>query len=283
MEFLGITLDTLQMKADLPPPPPPPPTHTHTHTKLQKLMNLVTSLHSRKKCTKRELLSLIGSFSFVARVVVPGRTFLSHTIHRSCTVKCLDHFMYLNKGFRDDLDLWEKFLQGCCGKSFFLEDQLTSAPDLEIYRDAAGSVGYGGYFQGHWFNGVWTKEKQLDPKHGISIAYQELYPIVLSVLVWGGQWANKRLVFQCDNEATVHATSNSTCKSHPLCHLLRLPTLMSMQCNFLCKAKQVPGKSNGIGDSLSHQQIGHSRQLALDADLHPALIPVEILESLHKW
>ena len=41
-----------------------------------------------------------------------------------------------------------------------------------------------------------------------------------------------------------------------------------MQCNFLLKAKQVPKKSNGIGESLSRQQIGHFRQLAPDADLH---------------
>ena len=45
---------------------------------------------------------------------------------------------------------------------FFLEDQLTSAPYFEIYTDAAGSVSYGGYFQGHWFNRVWTNEQQLD-------------------------------------------------------------------------------------------------------------------------
>ena len=179
-------------------------------------MNLVTSLHRRKKCTKRELLSLIGSFSFVARAVVPVRTFILHTIRLSYTVKCLDHFIYLNKGFRDDLELWENFLQRWNGKSFFLEDQLTSAPDLEIYADAAGSVSYGCYFQGHWFNKIWTKEQQLDPKHEISIAYQELYLVVLSALVWGGQWANKRLVFQCDNAATMHATSNGTCKSHPI-------------------------------------------------------------------
>ena len=51
-----------------------------------------------------------------------------------------------------------------------------------------------------------------------------------------------------------------------------LLTLMSMQCNFLLKAKQVPGKSNGIGESLSPQQIGHFRQLAPDAAIHPTLI-----------
>ena len=63
LEFLGITLDTLQMKARLSP------------TKIQKLMNLVTSFRRRKKCIKRDLLSLIGSFSFAAKVAVSGRTF----------------------------------------------------------------------------------------------------------------------------------------------------------------------------------------------------------------
>ena len=180
-------------------------------------------------------------------MVVPSRTFLSRMICLSCTVKRLDHFIYLNRGFRD---LWGKFLQGWNRKSFVLEDQLTSAPDFEIYTDAAGSVGYGGYFQGHWFHGVWTKEQQLDPKCRISIAYQELYPIGLSALLWGGQWANKQLLFRCDNEATVHAINKGTSKSHFICHLLRLLTLKSMQCNFLLKAEHIPGKSNGIGDSL---------------------------------
>ena len=112
LEFLGIILDTLQMEARLSP------------TKIQKLMNLVTSFRRRKKYTKRELLSLIGSFSFAARVVVPGRTFLSRMIRLSCTVKCLDHFIYLNRGFRDDLDLWENFLQEWNGKSFFWKTSL---------------------------------------------------------------------------------------------------------------------------------------------------------------
>ena len=77
------------------------------------------------------------------------------------------------------------------------------------------------------FNGVWTKEQQLDPKREISVAYQELYPIVLSALLWGGQWTNKRLVFRCDNQAMVHAINKGTSRSHPVAHLLRLLTLKS--------------------------------------------------------
>ena len=123
----------------------------------------------------------------------------------------------------------------------------------------------------------------MKPKCEISIAYIELYPIVLSALLWGGQWAHKRLVFRCHDEAMVHAINKGTSKSHPICHLLRLLTLKSMQCNFLLKAEQIPGKSDGIGDSLSHQQTGRFRQLALDADLHPTPIPVETLHRMVKY
>ena len=55
-----------------------------------------------------------------------------------------------------------KIFAGMEWEILFLEDQLTSAPDFEIYTDAAGSVSYGGYFQGHWFNRVWNNEQQLD-------------------------------------------------------------------------------------------------------------------------
>ena len=80
----------------------------------------------------------------------------------------------------------------------------------------------------------------------------------------------------------MHAVNNGTFKSHPICHLLRLLTLKSVQCDFLFKAEHIPGKSNGIGDSLLCQQISRFRQLAPDADLHPTPILVEILESLHQ-
>ena len=143
LEFQGITLDTLQMEACLSP------------TKIQKLMNLVTSFRRRKKCTKRELLRLIGSFSFAARVVVPGQTFLLHMTRLSCTVKRLDHFIYL-KGFRDDLDLREKnFCRVGMGSPSFWKTSLRQPQTLKstqmlqgqsvmgVISRATGLMGYG--------------------------------------------------------------------------------------------------------------------------------------------
>ena len=63
LEFFGIILDTLRMEARL------------SQEKISKLLNMVDHFIGRPKCTKKELLSLIGTFNFAARVVVPGRTF----------------------------------------------------------------------------------------------------------------------------------------------------------------------------------------------------------------
>ena len=71
LEVLGIILDTPLMQARLSP------------EKIQKLQQTISSLQSHRKCTKRQLLSLIGSLSFMSRF-----------IKLSCTVSGLQHFMY---------------------------------------------------------------------------------------------------------------------------------------------------------------------------------------------
>ena len=44
--------------------------------------------------------------------------------------------------------MWKAFLDRWNGPSFFLDSLVTSALDLQPYTDAAGTVGFGGYFNG---------------------------------------------------------------------------------------------------------------------------------------
>ena len=75
--------------------------------------------------------------------------------------------------------MWKAFLSGWNGLSFFL-DSVSTSPDLELYTDAAISVGFGGYFNGLWFQGKWLPHMHLSPTKGISIEWQELFPIVVA-------------------------------------------------------------------------------------------------------
>ena len=54
------------------------------------------------------------------------------------------------------------------------------SPTFFLSTDASGSIGYGVFYSGEWFNGAWSVAQQ-----SLSIAYKELFPIVLSCYVWG--------------------------------------------------------------------------------------------------
>lgn len=82
--FLGIEIDSAAMTVRLPA------------DKLAKARTLITEWSARRKCTKRELLSLIGFLSFACKVVKPGRIFLRRLIDLSTSVVSLNHFIYLN-------------------------------------------------------------------------------------------------------------------------------------------------------------------------------------------
>ena len=59
--FLGILIDSTLMECSLPP------------DKLSKLVAELYTWSCRKKCIKRELLSVIGELNFACRIIPAGR------------------------------------------------------------------------------------------------------------------------------------------------------------------------------------------------------------------
>ena len=268
LEFLGITLDILQMEARL------------SAEKIEKLQIVIFSLQCHRKCTKRELFSLIGSLSFETRVVVPGRPFLSWLIKLSCTVRKLEHFVYLNQGVREDPFMWTEFLRHWNGGSFLSEDHLTADPNFELYIDASGAHRYGVYYQGQSFWGDWEPIQLLGLNSETSIAYQELFPVVVAACVWGHTSQQKCILFYCDNDATVNYISKGGSSGSLIAKLLRLLTLKVMFGNFVVRAAHVPSKISCIADAFSRKQIAKFFSLVPRACHQPTEIPKEVLTSL---
>ncbi|XP_048258604.1 uncharacterized protein LOC125384163 [Haliotis rufescens] len=79
LEYLGINLDTNTMTASLP------------QDKLDRISALLHEFSQKKKCTKRELLSLLGHLSYACKVIIPGRSFISHLLDIAKSVKKLHH------------------------------------------------------------------------------------------------------------------------------------------------------------------------------------------------
>ena len=136
---------------------------------------------------------------YVCMYVCMGRTFLRRMIDLLCCFRRRDHPVRLNREFHMDLLWWHQFQAEWHGVSFWLFPDLLPEADVEVSSDAAGSLGYGAYLQGQWLAGSWAPSQQLQ-----SIAYKELFPIVLAAHVWGHPWVRKHVLFRSDNKSSPH-------------------------------------------------------------------------------
>lgn len=261
IEYLGIILDSKIMESRIP------------LEKVDRILTLINNLRVKKSCTKRELLSVLGHFNFAARVIPAGRSFTSYLLTLAHSVSELHYHVYLTSECRKDLAMWEKFLQGWNGKSFFLEEYVTNTTDISLFTDASSNHGFGGYYAGRWFQGKWPEEIHNLGNDPISMALLELYPIVVAVVLWGHEWSGKRIKFLCDNLATVQIIRKRRSKSAIIMKLMRKLTWKSACENFLILCDHVPGKENVIADSLSRFQMARFREAAPTASKDPVNIP----------
>lgn len=265
MEFLGILLDCIKMEARLGP------------EKYDRIKNLIHAFLQRDTCTKRELLSLIGHLSFASKVNIPGRTFMSRLIFKSTTVPKLHSKITLDDETKNDLVVWRDMFREWNGITLFLEDNITLDSDFLLITDASSVHGYGAYFRGKWFAHPWPPELTLD-NDGISMSFQELFPIVLASVVFGHMWNRKRICFQCDNTATVNILNSRRSKSPKIMALMRRLVINASVHSFTFAGAWVETKNNGIGDALSrcsnsYFQMQRFRQLAPGADAMPTPVP----------
>ena len=109
--------------------------------------------------------------------------------------KRLHHHIHFNSDAQADIPRWQQFLPTWNGTAQLVDQQPTDAADVELYKNASGMLGCGGYFQGEWFHCNWQPHHQ---QH-VSIQWQELFAIVAAALTWGHIWQQKCVRFYCDN------------------------------------------------------------------------------------
>ena len=137
LSILGIELDTIKMRARLPP---------DNLTALMEELNNFSLLHSSSHtCTKRQLLSLIGKPACACKVIPAGRMFLRRLLDTAHSVDGLSDHIHITDETLKDISWWQTFAQSWNGIAFFLDPNWTPAPDLQLFMDASGTLGFGGY------------------------------------------------------------------------------------------------------------------------------------------
>ena len=256
LTFLGIHLNTITMEASI------------TSERKQSLLQELSALHARNKCTKWELLSLIGKLSFSCKVLPAGRIFLRRLIDLSTTVKQIHHHIRLTADARLDMRWWLDFLPQWSGKTLILENHWTPSTSMQLFTDASGTYGWGAYWNGKWLQGKWS-EAQLH----MDITWKELFAIVMAVHTWGSLWKRQKILFHCDNQAVVSIWKAGSTKAKETMALVRLLYYSAAKHNINVCVAHIAGAKNNIADCLSRFQQVKFKKLAPQASPVPDSIP----------
>lgn len=261
--FLGLDIDTDNMLVKFP------------SDKIAELRDKLRTMLSKRKATLKEMQSLIGSLNFACRAIKPGRAFCRRLIDSTCHVSKPHHFIKITEGMQEDMRMWLQFFESYNGISVFQDSVWVRDSYLNLFTDAAGSRGFGAYFNGRWFAGQWPNAWHI---LGITkdITFLELFPIVAAILLWGHIIANKKIFIQTDNQAVVSIINKQSAKSPRVMRLIRLFVLYLLKYNISVKASHIPGCKNLIADCLSRFQFGRFRRLAPNSRVHPDQVPQEM-------
>jgi len=183
-----------------------------------------------------------------------------------------DHPIRFNHDFRLNLCWWREFFHSWEGLSFLLSPQWAPLPEFYVSSHAAGALGYGANFVNEWFVCKWSSSQQ-----PLSIAYKELFPVVVAAHLWGDRWATKRVEFCSDNMAVVFALHSGTSRDPNMMTLLRHLSLIAARNFFAFTASHTAGRDNSTADGLSRFDFQHFHQLA------PHAAPGQPQYRRHWW
>ncbi len=257
LTFLGLQLDSESQTVSIP------------QSKIEAVKDKIESALGKETVSLRELQSLIGSLQFICRAVAPGRAFLRRLIDQTCGIRNAWFKISLSKGAKSDLNMWLVFLKGFNGISIIPDQMWHGEDDLQLYTDACKSIGFGGFFNGSWFQGKWPAHMAANR----SIAWMEFFPIVIAIVLWGHKLRGKRIILRCDNQSVVGIINKQTSRCPTIMSLVRFFVLRCLKDNIAFTAKHVAGKNNVIADALSRFQMKRFQEAAISPDANATPVP----------
>ena len=203
LSFVGFEIDTISETVRLP------------QDKINKCKMSIVWLLDRSKSTLKDLQSLLGLLNFACTVVVPGRAFLQRLYGLTIGVSKPYFYIRITQEAKKDLRLWLTFLESYNGVSLYREELFLSTEVVDLFTDAAQSLGCGAIHGNEWFSVAWPSEWWTRQ----NITFLEFIPIYLALEVWGPSFRNRCLVLHTDNIALMHVINTQKSKEPLVMHL----------------------------------------------------------------
>ncbi len=266
--FLGLLLDTVNQIIGIP------------LEKIERALERIELFLKAKTVTVQQLQSIAGVFEFFCRAVPAGRAFNRRLYDAIPSGKKGSFHINVNKCIKEDLKVWKSFLTTAPTYRSFMDVDMTTAEELSFFTDASGNamLGFGCYFHPNWMYGVWPRNL-LGPEatNPPSIAWLELYALVVAATLWGSRLKNKCVIVRCDNKAVVGMVNMNTSKSEDCMTLVRLLVKASLRFNFRLYARYIAMGDNVAADSLSRLQFDKFFQVAAPGvSASPTSLPVSL-------
>jgi len=262
LSFLGIILDTEHLEIKLPA------------DKLARIKQLLISWLPKKKATKRQILSLVGTLHHATKVVRAGRAFVSRMYSTAARLHKMHYLTRLNRSFRSDLLWWNTFLQAWNGFSI-LRHPAVSHPDVYVQTDASGTWGCAAVMNPYWLQWQWPPEWC-----DMGIMAKELVPIIFTCIVWGPYLSKHHINFQCDNANLVISINKGSSKDKLVMHLLRSLSFFVAHFDIYLTASHLPGVINVTADHLSRGNLHQAFCASPGLSSQPAVLPPSAIQLI---
>ncbi|XP_063790754.1 uncharacterized protein LOC134945420 [Pseudophryne corroboree] len=266
LSYLGIEIDTVGGCCRLP------------EDKVRKLLGLITDCLGKRRVRLKHVQSLLGSLNFACRIIPMGRIFCRKLERATAGTVRQNHSVYLSREIKDDLWIWVSFLVSF-NREVLWPAPCCSSKQLQLFTDASGSLGFGAFFAGAWCAAAWPAS-WVTRGFTKNLLLLELFPILVALELWAGRFANRDILFLCDNLGVVHAINNQRSSSPQALRLLRHLVLVCLQCNINFRARHVPGVDNGIADALSRFQFDKFRKLVPGAEAEGLQCPPSVWQMV---
>ena len=225
---LGVRFDSIAGTISIPP------------DKLDQILRNVTEWRGRKKCTKRQLQSLLGQLLYIHKCVKPFRAFLNRML--DLLRQNYDaNSIQLTQDFIRDLRWFSKFLETYNGVSLYHHRPVDYTVELDACLTGLG---------GRWDNFVYHLPI---PKHyqNLTIVHLEMVNILVAIRIFAAHWSKKKVLIKCDNNAVVQVLTNNRTKDAFLGACTRNIWYHTALNDIEVSYVHIMGKCNIVADTLS--------------------------------